>query len=81
MSDNIDDFLDELGIDVMTEEAFLLERAQLEKQFLDTYGVVPERIEQQIREGGISENDLVQRWIDLQALESDARDRWVPPGQ
>lgn len=70
MSDAINGFLDEVGISVTTEELFLLERSQLEKQFLDTCGITPERIEQQIRDGMIAENDLVQRWIDLQAIES-----------
>lgn len=71
MLDNIDSFLDSLGIEVMGEEAFLHELALLEREFLVTYGIVPERIDQQIRDGGISENDLVHRWIELRGLEPD----------
>jgi hypothetical protein len=71
MLESIDSFLDGLEIEVMSEKTFLHERALLEKEFLVTYGIVPERIDQQIRDGGISENDLVHRWIELRCLEPD----------
>jgi hypothetical protein len=55
MSAAVNNFLDGLGIEVMTEEAISRELAHIEKQLEG----VPERIEQQFRDS------LIQRWIDL----------------
>lgn len=65
----LEQLVDELGIQEMTEARFENERARLAKRFLRLYGVLAfEEIDEMICSNKVQTNDLVQQWINLHAL-------------
>jgi hypothetical protein len=67
--EEIDQLVEELGIETMTPSAFQSERRRLERQFMAIHCLAPTMINPAIRDGDIQDCDLVQEWIELMALE------------
>ena len=67
--EEIDQIVEELGIEIMTPSAFQSERRRLERRFMEIHCLAPTMINPSIRDGDIQDCDLVQEWIDLMALE------------
>jgi hypothetical protein len=67
--EDLDKFMDELGIDVMTPSMFASERLRLEQRFMETYHLAPEMINPTLKDFGLPDCDLVQEWLELMVFE------------
>lgn len=67
--DEIDKFVEELGIDIITPGEFIRERRRLEQLFMEAYRLAPAMINPMIKCGELHDGHLVQEWAELMVLE------------
>lgn len=68
MTQTLEDLVDELGIDEMTPERFVQERARLLREFRLQFGVNAHEIDELVESGAFHTHPLVESWIDLQEM-------------
>ncbi len=79
VTERIDALVDELGIEPVTEASFRRDRARLAKKFFVVYGVHEMEIDDLIRANELPEDEMVQDWIELHAVEPYVCRKAKPP--